>query len=444
MPNLDPLNAPSSAPSSALAADHFIRRGLVVTVALVFCLGAWAAFASISGAVIAQGRLKVSDERQVVQHLSGGVVAEIAVREGDAVRAGDLIIRLDDRRLRAELAIIDAQLHETRARIARLEAEQDAADEIVFPDDLQAAAQADPDIKGMLAGQSRLFDARRTLLKRELEQLRERQVQIDEEIRGLEAQRASLTRRLDIYEDEYATVASLLAQGLAQSARVLALDRERVQTSGDLGTLAASIAQARGRIAEIELQKSALIGSRMQEAMSQLRDLKPTEAHLRERRLDLVETIEQLKIRAPRDGIVLDMRVFALRAVIEPAAAVAFIVPSDAELVVDLQIRPVDIDQIWIGQTARIRFASFNQRTTPEVDAVVRRISPDALENPATRETYYSVELHLAKDTLDRLDGLTLLAGMPLDAFIETGARSPISYLVQPMMEFFMKAWREQ
>ncbi|MGY6696708.1 MAG: HlyD family type I secretion periplasmic adaptor subunit [Roseinatronobacter sp.] len=440
MPNLDPLTAPSS----ALAADHFIRRGLVVTVALVFCLGAWAAFASISGAVIAQGRLKVSDERQVVQHLSGGVVAEIAVREGDAVRAGDLIIRLDDRRLRAELAIIDAQLHETRARIARLEAEQDAADEIVFPDDLQAAAQADPDIKGMLAGQSRLFDARRTLLKRELEQLRERQVQIDEEIRGLEAQRASLTRRLDIYEDEYATVASLLAQGLAQSARVLALDRERVQTSGDLGTLAASIAQARGRIAEIELQKSALIGSRMQEAMSQLRDLKPTEAHLRERRLDLVETIEQLKIRAPRDGIVLDMRVFALRAVIEPAAAVAFIVPSDAELVVDLQIRPVDIDQIWIGQTARIRFASFNQRTTPEVDAVVRRISPDALENSATRETYYSVELHLAKDTLDRLGGLTLLAGMPLDAFIETGARSPISYLVQPMMEFFMKAWREQ
>lgn len=437
------MPSPDPAPSSAFPADRFMRRGIIVTVVLVFCLGAWAAFASISGAVVAQGRLKVSDERQVVQHLSGGVVAEIAVREGDEVRAGDLILRLDDRRLRAELAIIDAQLHETRARIARLEAEQDEADRITFPDDLLAAAQADPDIAGMLAGQSRLFEARRARLKGELEQLRERQVQIDEEIRGLEAQRASLTRQLDIYEDEYATVASLLAQGLAQSARLLALDRERVQAAGDLGTLAASIAQARGRIAEIELQKSALIGSRMEEAMSQLRDLKPSEANLRERRLDLVETIGQLDIRAPRDGVVLDMRVFALRAVIEPAAPVAFIVPSDAELVVDLQIRPMDIDQIWIGQTARVRFASFNQRTTPEVEAVVGRISPDALEDPATRETYYSVELHLADDIPDQLGGLTLLAGMPLDAFIQTGARSPISYLIQPMMEFSVRAWRE-
>jgi HlyD family secretion protein len=186
------------------------------------------------------------------------------------------------------------------------------------------------------------------------------------------------------------------------------------------------------------------VTNRVEEAMTQLRDLKPAEADLRERRLDLIETIEQLDVRAPRDGVVLDMRIFALRAVVQAADPILYVVPISDELVVETRIRPQDIDQVWPGQPARLRFAAFNQRTTPEVAATVLRISPDALQDQATGETYYSAEITLAPEALDLLDGLTLIAGMPVDAFIQTGARSPLAYLVQPMTDFLARAWREQ
>lgn len=433
-----------SAVAQRWSATRFMRLGGITAIILVFCLGAWAAFASISGAVVAQGRLKVSGERQVVQHLTGGVVAEIAVREGDVVQAGDLLVRLDDRRLRAELAILDTQLHETMARIARLEAEQDQAPAITFPAELLAAAGRDPEIAGLVAGQQRLFDTRRVRQATEREQLRERQAQIEEEIRGLEAQAESYARQLELVDEELLSLASLRAQGLMQASRVLAVERESVNLSGEMGALAAAIAQARGRITEIDLQRSALDGSLVEDAMTQLRDLKPSEADLRERRLDLIETIDQLDVRAPRDGVVLDMRIFALRAVIQAADPILYVVPISDDLVVDARIRPQDIDQVWPGQPARLRFAAFNQRTTPEVEATVLRVSPDALQDQATGETYYSIEIGLAPDTLDLLAGLTLIAGMPVDAFIQTGARSPIAYLVQPMTDFLARAWREQ
>ena len=434
-----------AAPASAQgwSANRFMRLGLVTAVLLVFCLGAWAAFASISGAVVAQGRLKVSGERQVVQHLTGGVVAEIAVREGDFVRAGDLLIRLDDRRLRAEFAILEAQLHETMARIARLEAEQMQAETVTMPEALLAAAARDAEVAGLVEGQLRLFEARRALLEGEREQLRERQVQIGEEIRGLEAQADSTARQLEIVEKEFADLSSLLERGLTQASRVMALDRERQRLVGEQGALVAAIAQARGRIAEIGLQRNSLDGNRIEEAMTQLRDLKSTEVDLRERRLDLVETIERLELRAPRDGVVLDMRVFALSAVVQAADPVVYVVPTDDDLVIDTRIRPQDIDQVWPGQPARLRFAAFNQRTTPEVPATVVRVSPDALQDATTGETYYLIELAMDAAALELLDGLTLMAGMPVDAFIQTGARSPLAYLVQPMTDFLARSWRE-
>ena len=426
------------------SANRFMRLGIITAIILVFCLGAWAAFASISSAVVAQGRLKVAGERQVVQHQEGGRVAEIAVREGDMVAAGELLLRLDDRRQRAELAILDAQLRETRARIARLEAEQDEATEVQFPPDLLAAAQVDAEVAAVIEAQHRLFEARRTRLEGERAQLRERQTQIGEEIRGLEAQIDSLERQLVLVEEEYAPLADLLERGLTQASRVLSVDRERVRLAGEIGALTAAIAEARGRITEIDLQRSALEGSRIEEAMTQLRELKPAEADFRERRLDLIETIERMELRAPRDGIVLDMRVFALSAVVQAADPILYVVPTGDELVVDLRIRPQDIDQVWPGQPARLRFAAFNQRITPEVDAILRRVSPDALEDPATGEPYFSAEIAIAVEALEQLDGLTLMAGMPVDAFIQTGARSPLAYLVQPMTDFLAKSWRER
>jgi HlyD family secretion protein len=421
-----------------------MRLGLAASLVLVFGLGAWAAFASISGAIIASGRVKVVSERQVLQHPDGGVVSVLNVREGDRVEAGDVLMVLDDRRLRAELAIVQSRLFETLARIGRLEAEQDIVDELRFAADLLAAAEQDGEIAALIEGQRRLFEARRDRAARETEQLQERQAQIREEITGIEAQRTSMERQLALIEEELRDQRSLLDKGLTLASRVLALERELARLEGERGSLVARIAEAQGRITEIDIQLTTRDAARVEEAVSELRDLKAEEAELRERRLDLTETIERLEIRAPRDGVVIGLTVFTLRAVVRPAEPILYIVPSDEGLVVEARIEATDIDQIYPGQSARLRFGAFNQRTTPEVHSTILRISPDVFEDERSGRSYYTVELELASDALEALDGLLLVAGMPVDAFIQTGARSPISYLAQPMTDFLARALKER
>ena len=440
------MSGTSSSPpvGQSWSARRFMRLGLVTAAILVICVGGWSAFASISGAVVAEGRLKVLGERQVVQHLTGGIVAELNVREGDTVQAGEVVLRLDGRRLEAELSIVTNQLHETLARIARLEAEQDGAAAPAFTEELTSAAATDSEVAAILSGQERLFQTRLDRLHREQEQLRERQVQISDEIRGYEAEAQALSRQRDLVDQELRDLRSLLERGLTQAARVLSLERERARVEGELGSLAAAKAQARGRITELDLQRSALEGNRIEEAVAQLSDLKATAADLRERRLEILETIARLDVRAPRDGVVLGLTVFTIGAVVQPAQPVLYIVPTEDDLVAEARIRPQDIDQVWPGQPARLLLAAANQRTTPELDSVVLRLSADALEDPATGLTYYAAELAVTAEARAGLGDIPLVAGMPVDAFIQTEARTPISYLMRPMTDFLSRSWRER
>jgi HlyD family secretion protein len=418
--------------------------GLVSLLVLVFGLGAWAAFASISGAVVTHGKVKVAGERQVVQHPDGGVVAALHVREGDRVASGDVLIRLDDRRLRADLAIVEGRLWEVLARIGRLEAEQALRDELVFAPDLLAAAGRLPEVAALVEGQRSLFLARFDRAGKEADRIRERQRQIREEIGGSLAQRASLERQIALVEQEAASQRSLVEKGLTPVARVLALDRELARLEGEAGALTARIAEAEGRIIEIDIQLTGRDAGRLEEAITQLRDLRAEEAELRERRLDLLETLERLDIVAPRDGVVLGLSVFTLRAVIRPADPILYVVPTEEALVVEAQIGATSIDQVYPGQRARLRFAAFNQRTTPEAESTVLRVAPDAVEDERTGASYYTVELAITPETLATLDGFGLVAGMPVDAFIETRARSPMTYLLQPLSDAFAKALRER
>lgn len=437
------LPAPD-APETRWSASRPLRVGLLAVAILVFGLGAWAAFASISGAVVAPGRLKVASERQVVQHLEGGVVDEILVKEGDVVEAGDVVIRLDDTQTRAELAIVESQLWETLARIARLEAEQALTEDMRFAPELRAAAALDDDVAMLVEGQRRLFEARRDTVRRETEQLRERQTQIREEIAGAEAQRESLRRQLVFIDEELADAWKLYNQKLTTKSRVSALEREKARLEGQAGDLTARIAQAKGRITEIDIQITGREATRIEEAITQLRDLGANAAELKERRLSLRDTLDRLDIRAPRSGVVLDQKVFARQAVIRPADPVLYVVPSDEALVVEARIEPTSIDQVYPGQPARLRFAAFNQRTTPEVDSEVLRVSPDALTDEQTGMSYYTAELAITEETLDALGEVTLVAGMPVDAFIQTGERSPLSYLARPMSDFFARSMLEE
>jgi HlyD family secretion protein len=431
-------------PAARWNAKGPLRLGLIATFILVFGFGGWSAFASISGAVVAPGRLKVETNQQVVQHPDGGVVAELLVEEGDRVEAGQVLIRLDDTLPRAELAIVEGQLFEALARIGRLEAEQTGAEAIAFDPELMTEAGTNPDVARLVEGQRSLFQARRDTAERETEQLRERQEQIGEEIAGAEAQKESLRIQLGFIESELKDQRGLLEKGLTQTSRVLALERENARLTGEFGALTAQIAQARGRITEIDIQIIGREAKRREDAITELRDLRSREAELREKRLSRTEVLSRLDIRAPRSGTVLNLTVFTVRAVIRAAEPILYIVPSEAALVVESRIEPTNIDNIYPGQPARLRFSAFNQRTTPEIKGTIKRISPDAIVDQKTGASYYVATVDIDPDDIRKLDGLTLQAGMPVEAFMQTGDRTPLSFLMRPVTDFFARSMTEQ
>ncbi|MEX2519326.1 MAG: HlyD family type I secretion periplasmic adaptor subunit [Paracoccaceae bacterium] len=426
------------------SAGRHLWFGVLTLVLLVAGLGGWSAFASISGAIVAQAKLKVESERQVVQHAEGGVVMKILVKEGDVVQAGDTMILLDDKLLAGELAIAEGQLYELMARRGRLVAEQLANEAPEFDEELLKAGAENPKIASLIEGQRQLFTARAVTVDSQTEQLRERQMQIREEITGAEAQQIALVSQLDFVGQELRDLKVLQAKGLAQASRVLALERENARLLGQRGELIASIARLRGQISEIEIQLLGLGSTRREEAITQLRDNEYRENELREQRNSLLERLDRLDIRAPRPGRVIGMTIFALRSVVSAAEPILYIVPSDVGLVVEAEIETRNVDQVFPGQPARLRFAAFSARTTPDIAGKVLRVSPDAFTNDQTGRSYYLTQLSINPGELEKLGDVELVAGMPVEAYITTGDRSPFSYFTKPMADYFSKAFREE
>jgi HlyD family secretion protein len=418
--------------------------GLFALVVLFGGFMAWATFSQIAGAIIAPGRLEVDQNRQVIQHQTGGTVAEISVSEGDSVKAGDVLLRLDDQIQASRLVIIEGQLFELQARRARLEAERDEAEDPKFDKALIAEGVANPDIQELIDGQRNLFFARRDSASRETQQLSKRRAQIGNQIDGILAQEASLARQLELIKKELGNQQALLDRGLAQIGPVLALQRQEASLSGQLGELAASKAQSDGRMTEIDIEVLKLGTSRREEAISRLRDLRYRELELVEQRAAAKVEIDQLDIRAPVAGIVYGMRVQTPRSVIRAADPVLFLIPQDRPLLIVVRIDPLHIDQIVIGQQVNLRFSALDQRTTPELIGQVTLISADAFEDDARGVTYYRAEITLNLGELAKLnDGDVLIPGMPVEAFVRTADRSPLAYLIKPVADYFNRAFRE-
>lgn len=416
--------------------------GLVAMLVLVGGFGTWAVMAQITGAVIASGQIEVDRNRQVIQHPDGGVVEAILVDEGDTVASGDLLIRLDPSALQSELIIVEGQLFEIMARRGRLEAERDGADVIIFPEALLAFGR--PEIESLLAGQERLFQARRESTTKTIEQLAQRRAQIVSQIGGITAQQTALTRQQELIVKELADQQSLLDRGLAQASRVSALQREEANLLGRVGELSASEAQAAEQITEIEIEVLTLDTTRREEAITRLRDLQFNELELSERQRTLTRQLDRLDIRAPLSGIVYGLQVFAERSVIRPADPVMFLVPQDRPLVIAAQVQLTDVDQIYVGQEATMRFSAFDQRRTPELFGTVTLISADAFQDDSAVAPFYRVELRLNEGELARLpEDMTLIPGMPVESFVRTADRSPMDYLIKPLADYFAKAFRE-
>ena len=431
------------AKSSAWSARGPVSTGMITLAALVFGFGGWSVFTSIDGAIVASGQLEVEQNRQIVQHPDGGVVASIAVIEGQAVAVGDILIQLDGSLLNSELAIVEGQLFEMRARRARLEAERDDKDMPVFSGELAELAAIRPEVAEQVEGQRGLFMARRESMARQSEQLEKRTAQITSQIEGVVAQTAALNVQLGLIREELTDQKSLLEKGLAQSSRVLALQREESQLQGNMGELASSRAQAEGRATEVELEILRLAAVRREEANTQLRDIGPQELELAERRRALTERIARLDIRAPVSGLVLGLQVTSPRSVLGAGAPVLYLIPQDRPLVISAQLMPINVDEVSIGQKVRVVFPAFSSRDMPDMFGHVVTISADALTDQRTQAPYYRAEIVLDAGEMEKLAGQTLLPGMPVETFIETGARTPMAYLLKPFTDYFNQAFRE-
>jgi len=435
-----------SAPKPAKPAWSVTRpvvAGFVALAVLFGGFGVWSVATNIAGAIVASGQIEVEQNRQIVQHPDGGVVAEIAVVEGDVVRAGDLLIRLDGAAVRSELAIVEGQLFELLARRARLTAERDDAAAPVFAPELRAAAALRPDVAELMDGQVRLFAARRDSLARQTEQLGERRKQIESQITGITAQSAALTTQLELIHQELADQQMLLDKGLAQASRVLALRRDEAGLRGRVGELIAGAAQAGEQITETNIQALRLAAARSEEANTQLRDIGQQELEYTERRRALLERVDRLEIRAPVSGIVLGLQVTAPRSVLRPADPVLYLIPQDRPLIIAAQVSPIHIDQVYVGQAAKLTFSAFSSRTTPQLDGHVVVVSADALTDQRSQQSFYRAEIVLDPGEIDKLKGLVLVPGMPVEAFIRTGNRTPLAYLVKPFTDYFARAFRE-
>lgn len=417
--------------------------GYLTLVVLIGVIGVWSVKARIAGAVIASGMIQVENNRQVLQHPQGGVVGALLARDGDRVEAGDVVLRLDDKLLRSELAIIRNQLNELRARKGRLIAERDESDSVTFDPLLVAQDGGDGEVTLLMEGQSRLFEARRLLLKQETTQIENQIGQTVDQIDGSLAQLEASESQTSFLVSELEDVQSLFDKGLAQASRLSALRREDARLVGEIGQIRATIAQLKGDIARLEIEKLRLKSSRREEAIAGLRDLSAQEIELAERELATQDTLSKMELRTPVSGVIYGSRVFALRSVISPAEPIMFVIPQDQPLIVSARIESIHIDQVHVGQDAALRFSAFDQRTTPEIFGTVSKLSADVFIDETTGQSYYQAELLPKPEELIKLEGQTLLPGMPVETFIKTAERSPLSYLLKPLMDYFNKAFRE-
>jgi len=423
-----------------------IRAHLLAGVAAVALLGVgvggWAATTELAGAVVAPGVVVVNSNVKKIQHPSGGVIRELLVHNGDVVKSRQVIVRFDDTQARSNLAIQTKRLDELMARQAREEAERDGAQKIVFPDELTKRI-GDPDVAHLLAAQERLFSMRRKAREGQKAQLEERIAQLHQGITGLEAQETAKVNETKWIRKELEGIMTLWQKNLVQFTRVVSLQRDLAKAEGDRGQFIASIAESKNKKAEIELQIMQIDQDLRAEVGKELATIRAEIAETTEQKIAAEDVFSRIEIRAPLDGTVHEMTVHTVGGVVSAGEAMMLIVPTGDNLDVEVKIPPEAIDQVHVGQKAALRFSAFNQRTTPEIDGIVTLVSADLIQDPKSNERYYSARIAIPEPRLRELQ-LTIIPGMPVEAFIRTDDRTVVSYLMRPLSDQINKAFRER
>lgn len=426
------------------SAKRPLAKGLLILSLGIGGFVAWSTIAEIDGAVVATGQVAVEARAQAIQHPDGGLVVALHVRDGSRVAEGDPVLTLDGSELLAQQVVSQRSLIELLARMDRLRAEIRSAEAIAFGEELRGYAREAANVDGILVDETALFEARRATLDQTEAQLRERQIQTESIVAGRERQLDASRRQLALIEEDLATQESLFERGLTDSARLSGLRREAARLDGEIGELEAGIAEARSAIAGFEVERLRQEAAFREAAQAELRELQPREAEIRERLRLIATQTNRLVLRAPMAGTVLGLQVHTVGGVVPAGAEVASIIPADVPLILSIEIDPGQIDRVHAGQDAMIRFPNFNARTTPEVEGLVRTVSADAVTDPATGRRFFIGEVEFAPGAQDALGEVALQPGMPVEVFIRTDARTPASFLLKPMADYWAYAMREE
>jgi HlyD family secretion protein len=428
-----------------MSVQHSLHRHLLLGFGAVLLLGGivfgWGTLTEISGAVIAPGKLAVDSNVKKVQHPTGGVVGDLRVKDGDRVKKGDIVVRLDETQAKTSLAIVTKALDEMEARQARLEAERDGAAKVTFPDDLMARRN-EPEVVQTTASEQRLFELRRSAREGQKAQLLEQVDQLRQQIIGNDEQVAAKSKEIDWNQQELGGIRGLWKQNLVPFNRVTTLERDSARLHGERGALTASIAQAKGRMAEIQLKILQIDEDLRTEVGKELAEIRGKRAEMAERRVAAEDQLRRIDLVAPQDGTIFQRAVHTVGGVIQAGEVLMLVVPDSDELIIEAKVSPQDIDQIHAGQPAVVQFGAFNRRTTPELNGEVVGIGADITQDEKRNEAFYAVRIRISDKEMTRLEGLQPMAGMPVEVFIKTSPRTVVSYLTKPLREQFDRAFR--
>ncbi len=441
-----PPAAPPPAVNHRVHISSGIRRhvviGLLSVAVLVFGIGGLAAMIDFAGAVVGHGTLVVGGNVKKVQHQSGGTVAEILVKEGDRVEAGQVLIRLDPTMAAANRGIVTKGLYESLAQKARLEAERSDATELVFPKELLAISDR-PEVAEVIRIETNAFDAgvqARAGLKN---QLRKKINELEQQLVGLDAQEDAIRRQIVLSREEVEGLRTLRGQDLVSTQRITEAEMRMAQLDGQLGQIIATIAQTGAEIAGAELQIIQVDQDVRSEASKQLSETISRVNEMTERKIAADDQYLKQTILAPISGTVYQLSQHTIGGVINPGEEIMLIVPEDDKLVVEAQISPAQIDRVHADQEAVLRFTSFGSRDTPEYIGAVDTVSPDLITDDRTGMSYYKARIEMPKQAIEE-QGDKFVPGMPVEVFIVTGDRTVLSYLTKPLTDQIMHTFRER
>jgi HlyD family type I secretion membrane fusion protein len=417
--------------------------GYLVIVLTFGGLGGWSAFARLDSAVVAPGVVTVESSRKTVQHFEGGIVHDIFVREGQHVNENDLLFKLDDTQAQANADVARNQLAANAAQEARLMAERDGTENITFPAELTKYAEV-PVVKEAIADQLKQFAERRASLQGQTSILENKVMQYETEIGGLAEEKAATERQLGWIENELTDLRGLLEKGLVQKPRVSSLEREKARLEGVIGRSTADTSKARNGIAEAKLQIDQLRKKFQEDVNAAIVDVRQKIADLREKALVTRDILRRVEIRAPRAGVVQNVRVATIGGTVRAGEPLLELVPEGEGLVVNAQISPMDIDSIRPDMVAEVRFSSFHAKVLPVIMGKVASLSRDRLTDEQSKQPYFLARIVVDEENVPPEIHGRITAGMPADVIVPTGERTVVDYLVRPLRNRARKALREQ